>query len=93
MRRREDPQGSSRCIPAMPSICGLLSLPPPSPRYPPTQQYQVGGEAQVGSSQQSYKAEVGRVGKAGHIADDKVKVDSADQHHDGGSDDFAHPWE
>jgi len=70
MRRGEDLRGSPGCIPTTPSICGLLSLPPPS-----------------------YKAEVGRVGEAGQVADHEVKVDGADQHHDGGSDNFAHPWE
>ena len=93
MRRGEDLRGSPGCIPTTPSICGLLTLPPPSPRHPPTQQYQVSGEAQLGCGQQCYKAEVGRVGEAGHVADHEVKVDGADQHHDGGSDNFAHPWE
>ena len=91
MRRGEDLRG--RVHPRYAPHLWSPLLASPSPRHPPTQQYQVSGEAQVGCGQQCYKAEVGRVGEAGHVADHKVKVDSADQHHDGGSDNFAHPWE
>lgn len=64
MSRREDKTFGEAPVhpPTKPSICCLFSLPPPSPRRPRTQQYQVGGEAQVDCSQQCHKAEVGRVG-------------------------------
>lgn len=69
-----------------PSLHLLLQ---PSPRHPPTLQYQIGGETQVGHGQQGYKTEVGRVGEAGQVADHKVEVDGTDQCHDGGSDGLA----
>lgn len=78
-------------LPPMPSILCLLSLPPPSLRLPLALQYQIGGEAQVDSSQQSYKDEVGRVGKAGQVGDHEVEVDGTDQRHDGGCDGLAQP--
>lgn len=75
----------------VPSILCLLSLPPPSPGHPLALQYQIGCEAQVDGSQQSYKDEVGRVWEAGQVDDHEVEVDGTDQSHDEGCDGLAQP--